>query len=215
MLLYKFVPTVEIAGQVAKGVYRFYELTKYRKLEENTGRSDPSEGTLSFPNEEIQRYPDALPIGSFNGVEFSCVRVSLDDDYLSQYFVFCASIESSESAIGGCNYMVELDTDIFDVFEMLLPTPTLPGTNPDGTKFFSHAPVEYYDINNHPARMEGEAWKEAFIKHNKFRYQNEYRAAMFISDEYFIKAGTRFLTYRTHGRDETGDLTCPPRLPHS
>jgi len=28
---------------------------------------------------------------------------------------------------------------------------------------------------------------------------------MFISDEYFVKAGTRFLTYRTQGRDEAGN----------
>lgn len=205
MLLYKFVPTVEIAGQVANGVYRFYELTKYRKLEENTGRSDPSEGSLSFPNTEIQRNPDALPIGSFNGIEFSCVSVSLDDDYLSQYFVFCVSIERSESAIGGCKYMVELDTDIFDVFEMLLPTPTLPGGNPDGKKFFSHAPVEYYDINNHPSPMEGEAWKEVYIKHNKFSNQREYRAAMFISEKYFAKAGADPLIYRRHGLDKAGN----------
>ncbi len=40
MLLYKFVPTQEIAKQVAAGVFRFYELTKYVKLEDDTGRAD-------------------------------------------------------------------------------------------------------------------------------------------------------------------------------
>jgi len=204
MLLYKFVPTVEIAGQVAKGVYRFYELTKYRKLEESTGRSDPSEGSLSFSNDEVQKSPEALPIGSFNGVQFSCVSVSPGEEYLRQYFVFCTSTQSSERAISGCNYVIELDTDIFDVFEMLLPTPKLPAGNPDGLKFFSHAPVEYYDINKHPARIEGELWRMAYVKHSRFSYQREYRAALFVSDQYFEKVGTRSLTYRRPAFDKSG-----------
>lgn len=205
MLLYKFVPTAEIAQQVAKGVFRFYELTKYIKLEEETGRSDPSEGSLSFTNDEVRNSPEALPIGSFNGVEFSCVSVSPDEDYLSQYFVFCTSTKKSKSAIEGCKYSIELNTDMFDVFEILLPTPTPREGNHEGLKIFSHAPVEYYDVNSHPAKMVGQRWKEAYIKRREFSHQCEYRAAMFVSDQYFAKAGNRTLVYRTPARDGSGN----------
>lgn len=205
MLLYKFVPTVEIAHQVAKGVLRFYELTKYIKLEEQTGRSDPSEGSLVFTDEEVRNSPESLPIGSFAGVEFFCVKVSPDEKYLSQYFVFCASMKKSESVIDGCNYSIELDTDIFDVFEMLLATPIPPDDNRDGLRFFSHAPVEYYDVNNHPAQIDGKRWKEAYIKRSEFSHQCEYRAAMFVSDQFFAKAGKRTLVYRKPARDSSGN----------
>lgn len=205
MLLYKFVPTAEIAEQVARGVFRFYELTKYIKIEEKTGRSDPSEGSLSFTDDEASNFPEALPIGSFKGIEFSCISVSPSEDYLSQYFVFCVSTKKNTSAIDGCKYSIKLDTDIFNLFELLLPTPPLPAGNDGGLKFFSHAPVEYYDIHNHPARMDGEVWKEAYIKHSEFSYQSEYRAAMFVSDQFFAKAGTRTLIYRTPARDGSGN----------
>ncbi|MEP0940251.1 MAG: hypothetical protein ABJH63_20180 [Rhizobiaceae bacterium] len=206
MPLYKFVPTPEIAQQVARGVFRFYELTKYIKMEEETGRSDPSEGSMTFTDGEIRNSSEALPRASFNGIEFSCSKISPDEDYLSQYFVFCVSTQKSEIAIEGCKYSVELNTDMFDVFEMLLPTPTAPSGNHDGLKFFSHAPVEYYDVNNHPARMDGEVWKEAYIKRREFSYQCEYRAALFMSDQFFAKAGSRTLVYRAPARDSSGNL---------
>lgn len=205
MLLYKFVPTAAIARQVAKGGFRFYELTKYRKIEEETGRSDPSEGSLSFTDDEVRESPEALPTGSFGGVEFSCISISPDENYLSQYFVFCVSTERAESAIDGCNYSVELDTDIFDVFEILLPTPETPAGNQDGLKFFSHAPVEYYDVKNHPARMGGQRWKEAYIKRSEFSHQREYRAAMFVSEQFFARAANRNLVYRRPALDGTGN----------
>ena len=205
MLLYKFVPTEDIARQVAKGTYRFYELTKYRKLEEKTGRSDPFEGSLSFTDDEVANFPEALPIGSFRGVEFSCASISRDDDYIRQYFVFCVSIQSCESAIDGCNYSVELDTDIFDVFELLLPTPEHSTSNQGGAKLFSHAPIEYYDIHNHPAPMKGELWKEVYIKHSEFSHQHEYRAAMVVSDQFFKRAGTGSLINRKAALDSSGN----------
>lgn len=200
VLLYKYVPSQDIARQISKGIFRFYELTKYRKLEEKTGRSDPSEGSLGFPEKDYRNFPHKLPIASFRGIEFSCIHISPDDKYLSQYFVFCASTQSSESAIDGCGYSVELDTDIFDVFEMLLPTPA----NDRGMKFFSHAPIEYYDVHHHPGKFDGENWKEAYIKHRQFSYQNEYRAAMFVSDQYFDRARTAPIVYRREARDSEG-----------
>ena len=40
MLLYKFVPTHQIAEIVSNGVFRFYDLTKYVAFEDETGRFD-------------------------------------------------------------------------------------------------------------------------------------------------------------------------------
>jgi hypothetical protein len=200
VLLYKYVPNQDIARQVSRGIFRFYELTKYRKLEEQTGRSDISEGSLSFPKEEYEHFPHKLPFGIFRGVDFLCISVSPSDEYLSQYFVFCASTQGSESAIDGCMYSVVLDKDIFDVFEILLPTPA----NDRGMKFFSHAAVEYYDVHNHPENFKGENWKEVYIKHHKFSYQNEYRAAFFVSDQYFDRAGVASIVYRKAAYDREG-----------
>lgn len=200
VLLYKCVPNQDIALQISKGIFRFYELTKYRKLEEQTGRSDPSEGSFSFPEGEYEKFPHKLPVASFRGVEFLCISASPDDDYLSQYFVFCVSTQSSESAIDGCRYAVELDTDIFDVFGMLLPNPA----NDRGAKFFSHAHIEYYDTHHHPDKFNGENWKEAYIKHRQFSYQNEYRASMFVSNKYFDRARTTPIIYRRAARDSEG-----------
>ena len=67
-ILYKFTTNTEIAKQISLGVYRFYELTKYIKMEDQTGRADSAEGSITFPKEEHYQYPEKLPIGSFRGV---------------------------------------------------------------------------------------------------------------------------------------------------
>jgi hypothetical protein len=189
MRLYKFVPSAEIAQRVAIGVYRFYELIKYKRLEEGTGRSDLTEGSITFTENECKSFPEQMPIASYNGVEFRCASVAPDDEYLQQYFVFCMSTENKGRTIGDCHYAVELNTDIFALFEMLLPTP---GTHEGGgrrTKFFSHGPVEYYDIHNHPVSIEADQWREVYLKHSDFSHQYEYRAALFASPYFFEKAG--------------------------
>jgi hypothetical protein len=191
MRLYKFVPNKYIAQQVSIGVYRFYELTKYRKLEEGTGRSDFKEGSVTFTDDERQSFPEKMPIASYNGIEFRCASFSLGDDYHQQYFVFCMSTQKNRRAIGDCPYAVELDTDIFGLFEMLLPTPEAQGTDARGVKFFSHGPVEYYDIHNHPTSIEHVRWKEVYVKHSHFSYQHEYRAALFASGHFFERIGKK------------------------
>jgi hypothetical protein len=189
MLLYKFVPSENIARQVSFGVYRFYELTKYRKIEEDTGRTDLFEGAVTFTDAERQGFPEKLPLASFNGVKFGCASFSPDDDYLRQYFVFCMSTRNNGQAIGDCQLAVELDTDIFALFEMLLQPPEVYGADTGGIKFFSHGPVEYYDIHNHPAPIERRQWREAYLKHSAFSYQHEYRAALFASEHFFERVG--------------------------
>lgn len=201
--LYKFVPTEDIARRVSLGFYRFYELTKYRKVEENTGRSDTSEGSIGFTDEEIGNDVHKLPIGSFNGVNFYCNNISLDDDYIKQYFVFCMSTKNSIDPILGCRYAVELSVDIFDTFEMLLSAPADPRLR-NGVKFFSHAPVEYYDIDNHPTPIIGEQWREVYVKHANFSYQFEYRAAVFASDHFFERTRKQPAIYERKIRDRNG-----------
>lgn len=203
--LYKFVPTEEIARKISVGVYRFYELTKYRKIEDTAGRSDPSEGSICFTDAEIENDIEKLPVGSFNGIEFLCAKTSLSDDYIGQYFVFCMSIANSARAIDGCNYSVELSTDIFDALDILLPTPDAPKFYRDGIKLFSHAPVEYYDIYNHPNPLNGERWKEAYIKHSMFSYQREYRAAIFVSNHFFERTRNEPAISETPIFDGTGN----------
>ncbi|HEX2840323.1 hypothetical protein [Hyphomicrobium sp.] len=160
-------------------------MIKYKKLEEDTGRSDNSEGTLTFAENEIQLFPEKLPKASFNGVEFHCASVAPDDQYLQQYFVFCMCVQSDASPIGDCRYAAELDTDIFEMIELLLPTPGGNQNASDGAKFFSHGRVEYFDIHNHPAPIRGDRWREVYKKHSKFSQQNEYRAVLFASDHFF------------------------------
>lgn len=110
-----------------------------------------------------------------------------------------------DRAIGDCDFAVELESDIFDVFEKLLPTPLAPKDNLDGTKLFSHGLVEYYDIHNHPPTIQGKRWKEIYMKRSEFSYQNEYRAAMFISDEYFERVGKEPEIYEKEIRAPNGD----------
>jgi hypothetical protein len=185
MLLYKLTPSKEIAQKIAKGIFRFYELPKYIDLEENTGRADESEGAVAFLEFEINQFTEKLPKGSFDGIEFFCGRISPSKEFLQQYFVFCMSTEYSNLAIEDCNYIVELDTDMFETCEMILSSPD--NIDVDGRKLFSHGPIEYYDIHNHPSSLSNRQWNEVYRKHSIFAYQNEYRAAFFVSEHFLNK----------------------------
>lgn len=187
MLLYKFTPTLEIAEKISIGIFRFYELIKYIKIEDEVGRSDCEEGSVSFLPEEFEKYPEKLPIGSFRGVKFQVMRSGRDEEYLKQYFVFCMSTKIDKKAIGDSKYAVELYKDNFDLFMQILNMPFDSLENPDGLKFFSHGEVNYYDIHNHPEPIAGSVWQEVYQKHTKFKYQSEYRAAFFASDNFFIR----------------------------
>ena len=153
MLLYKFTNTPEIARQLSIGIFRFYELTKYIKMEDSVGRSDPAECSVSFPEEEYRLFPDQIPIASFNGVEFKCISMQPGDDHIKQYFVFCMSTIIDDAVMGDSKYVVELSTDMFETFEMVLCPPENAHLNANGYKFFSHAPVAYYDIHQHPTLL--------------------------------------------------------------
>lgn len=185
MKLYKFSPSLEIAEKISVGIFRFYELTKYIKIEDEVGRSDSKECSVSFPPGEYEKFPEKLPTGSFRGVEFKCISAGNDEEYIKQYFVFCMSTKKDGTAIGDSKYAVELYKDNFDLFMQLLNEPYKDAENPDGRKFFSHGEVEYYDIHNHPKPIVGEFWREVYLKHTEFKYQNEYRAAFFVSDHFF------------------------------
>ncbi|RDE19419.1 hypothetical protein DV711_11015 [Motiliproteus coralliicola] len=185
MKLYKFTPSLEIAERISVGIFRFYELTKYIKMEDEVGRSDSEECSVGFPRKEYEAFPEKLPTGSFRGIEFKCIRSGNDEEYIKQYFVFCMSTKSDEKAIGDSKYIVELYKDNFDLFMQLLNEPYEDSKNPDGRKFFSHGEVEYYDIHNHPKPIVGEFWREVYLKHAEFEYQSEYRAAFFVSDHFF------------------------------
>jgi hypothetical protein len=185
MKLYKFTPSLDIAEKISVGVFRFYELTKYIKIEDEVGRSDSAECSVSFPAKEYEKFPERLPTGSFKGIEFKCISAGKDEEYIRQYFVFCMSTKTDRKAIGDSKYVVELYKDNFDLFMQLLNESYEELENTDGRKFFSHGEVEYYDINNHPKPIVGEFWREVYLKHSDFNYQNEYRAAFFASDHFF------------------------------
>lgn len=191
MRLHKFVPTLEIANQVAAGVFRFYELTKYIRIEEDTGRADAGEGSISFADDGALDFVEKLPTASLNGIEFQCQSIRLSEDYLSQFFVFCMSTTDSKQAIGDCAFAVELDTDFFSTFEMFLNSGELAPERNGGAKFFSHGKVDYYDIENHPLSIENERWREVYLKHSDFSDQEEYRAALKASDTLFERTSTR------------------------
>ena len=202
--LYKFTPSLEIAKKISLGIFRFYELTKYIKIEDEVGRSDLDECSISFPAEEYEAFPEQLPIGSFRGVEFKCISTRNDEEYIKQYFVFCMSTTMDSVAIGDSKYIVELYKDNFDLFMQLLNEPFEKLKNSDGRKFFSHGEVEYYDIHNHPKAIVGEFWREVYLKHAKFKYQNEYRAVFFASDQFFNRVMDNPLTIakKIYAKDE-------------
>jgi len=181
-LLYRYVAERAVAEAIARGIFRFYELAKYIKMEDENGRGDDAEGAFAIPQEEYAGNPEKLPVASFNGVRFHCVSIAADDEYLSQYFVLCMSTKAATSLMGDSRYRVEIHRDQFDVFSSLLNPPDDTSADGDGRKFFSHGPIEYYDIDNHPARVSGQRWKEVYSKHRRFADQHEYRAAFFINE---------------------------------
>jgi hypothetical protein len=134
---------------------------------------------------ECSTYPEKIPIASFNGVEFKCASIKFDDEYISQYFVFCMSTVMNADVIGDSTHVVELTEDIFETFEMLMQPRGVQSSDTKGYKFFSHGPVEYYNIQNHPTPFRNEKWREVYIKHSNFKHQHEYRAALFASDHFF------------------------------
>lgn len=182
--LYKFVTDLPIAQSVANGIFRFYELTKYIRMEDSTGRADVQEGSVSFTKTEINEYPMKLPVASFNGVKFYCSSIRPDDGYLQQYFVFCSSTVK-ETALGAIKYAVDFKSDVFDLFQMVLDANVPLPDNTEGIKRFKHGPVEYYDVHNHPTPLADDRWREVFLKHSGFKDQREYRASIYVPDRFF------------------------------
>lgn len=203
-MLYKFTPELDIAKKISIGIFRFYELTKYIKIEDKVGRSDPAECSVSFPPKEYENFPEKLPIGSFRGVEFKCITTGCDEEYIKQYFVFCMSTEMNSDTIGDSKYVVELQRDNFECFMQFLNPEKEDHKNQEGTYFFSHGEVEYYNIHNHPKPLIGSRWREVFLKHSDFTYQNEYRAAFFVSDSFFERTSERpdIIEYKIFTKDK-------------
>lgn len=185
MKVYKFTPDLEIAKQISIAKFRFYELIKYVRMEDDAGRADPKECSVSFPENEYGSFPEKLPVGKFQGIEFRCISTSTDEEYMKQYFVFCMSTRMDKKAIGDSLYAVELYRDTFDLFSLLLNRGEGSLANSDGNRFFSHGNVDYYDIHRHPEPFIGQRWREVFVKHSDFEHQSEYRAALFASDHFF------------------------------
>jgi len=202
--LYKFTPSLEIAEKVSVGIFRFYELTKYIKIEDTVGRADSAEGSISFHSEEYMNSPEKLPVGSFNNVEFSCVSINRNEDYLRQFFIFCMSTDLDKKAISDSEYAVELYKEVFELLSQHLNEPYEGLQSQKGTKFFSHGEVQYYDINNHPKSIEGKEWRSIYSKHSKFKEQDEYRAAFFASDHFFnrVKSNTLTIKKEIYGADK-------------
>ena len=181
-LLYRYVAELEVAQAIASGIFRFYELTKYMKMEDEHGRADGSECSVTFPEKEYASAPEKLPVASLDGIEFHCISIQPDEAYISQYFVLCMSTEATENVLGDSTYRVDIHRDHFETLSLLLNTSDDSGGDSDGLRFFSHGLVEYYDIDNHPTPIPNERWKEVYVKHRRFMHQHEYRAAFFIND---------------------------------
>lgn len=181
-LLYRYVAELPVAEAIARGIYRFYELTKYIKMEDEHGRGDSAEGAVTFPEEEYISNPEKLPVASYKGVEFHCISMGVDEEYLSQYLVLCMSTAEADGVMGDSKYRVEIHRDQFQLLSDLLNPPDNAPADRNGRKFFSHGPVEYYDIDNHPTPIPAQWWKEVYVKHARFAHQHEYRAAFFIND---------------------------------
>lgn len=211
MTLYKFTTSAEIARLISIGVFRFYELVKYVKMEEdNLGRSDANECSVTFPEDEYIKYPEKLPTASFGGINFKCISISLPEEHIKQYFVFCMSTGASSDVIGDSTHVVELSEDMFQTFEMIFTKQKVEPQADVGYKFFSHGPVEYYNIDRHPVPYGPEKWREIYVKHSKFAHQQEYRAAIFASDLFFekLKSGPTTLTRKIYrdGKQMNFDL---------
>jgi hypothetical protein len=180
-MLYKLTNSKDIAVLISNGMFRFYELTKYTRIEDEAGRFDSNEGAVMFtPNECVQN-PELLPDASFKGIPFKLAGSKSDPDYLKQYFVFCMSHSADPSAIADSTHVVELYEDVFTFLEMVLNG----HFNIENHKFFSHGSVEYYDINNHPSPFGKNVWKEVYLKRSEYSFQSEYRACVFAPDYFF------------------------------
>lgn len=168
--------------------------------DDNVGRSDTNECSVTFPEEEYIKYPEKLPTASFGGIKFKCIGISPPEEYIKQYFVFCMSKTTNSDVIGDSTHVVELNEDIFQTFEMILTKQRSEQQAEIGYKFFSHGPIEYYDIDKHPTPYGQEKWREVYVKHSKFAYQQEYRAAIFASDIFFekLKAAPATITRRVY-----------------
>lgn len=158
-------------------------------MEDEEGRADEMEGSIGFKKEESEAFPNKMmkvtliPQNGDTPIVMSCSNIKQDKNFLKQYFVFCLS-KSDVRPIKDSGYAVVLNSDIFDFFEKLFMPPEGDVIH-GGRKMFSHGEVLYYDIHNHPTNISNELWKEVFLKHSKFKPQDEYRAALFISDKYF------------------------------
>lgn len=180
------MPEKEIAELISKGVIRFYELKKYITLDgDQTGRSDENEGNVYYPEAKDINVPGILTKMKLGDFEFECSGISFSAEYLYQYFVFCLSYERIDNAILDTKYMVELDSNIFDIIKFL--TAPFEPDNEKNTKykFFHHDKVRYYDIDNQLPMLENERWRSIFKKHSLFSHQKEYRAFIFLSNEFF------------------------------
>jgi len=202
MLLHKLTNDQKIAESISRCVFRYYELIKYKNIEDNYGRTDASEGSITSHDSEISSHHAKMPIGSFDGIEFHISKMSFDDDYLRQYFVFCLSTDDSTDVMGDCNYVVDIESDIFECIEILLPTPDCREKS-EGYKLFSHGLVEYYDIHNH-THTESQRWRDAYLKHSTFAFQREYRSSLFVSDTFFERSRKQPLTYQRRIRSLSG-----------
>lgn len=191
-ILYRYVADSKVAQAIAHGVYRFYDLTKYMKMEDEYGRADSSECSVAFPEEEYESAFEKLPVAKIKGFEFHLISLQPDDDYISQYFALCMSTEASEAVIGDSKYRVDIRRDQFELLSDLLNPIDGSRMDSDGRKLFSHGPVEYYDVNNHPSPMYDQRWREVYLKHRRFMHQQEYRAALLI-------AASRFDSICEHG----------------
>ncbi len=101
------------------------------------------------------------------------------------------STKKDKKAIGDSKYVVELHKDNFDLFMQFLNEPFESPENLEGHQLFSHGEVEYYNIHSHPKPFMGNRWREVFVKHSDFDYQNKYRAALFASDHFFEKVSKK------------------------
>lgn len=204
MKLYKFTTSLEVAESISRGVFRFYELVKYIQVEDGVGRSDLNEGGICFTDDECVQSPEKVPMGSLNGVEFKVQRMALSEEYIEQYFVFCMSTGMNENAIGDASHVVELNKDIFETFELLLVDEKNEGVSVENTKVFTHALVEYYDINKHPRPFGVEKWREIYLKRSEFTYQKEYRAAFFATSPIFEEIKCKPVTLKLPIYDADG-----------
>lgn len=211
MDLYKLIPNFNIASKLSNGIFRFYELTKYLEIEDEQGRADPSECEITFLEDEYYKFPEKLPVAKFNGFEFKCISMGTSKEHIKQYFVFCMTTELDRNVMKDSDFAVRFNTDMFAIYKLAICHPEHLYESDKGHRFFTHGPIEYYDIRNVPGSIEGSLWKEVYAKHSMFAYQREYRAAFFASDYFFNRAREKPVRkkreiYKTDGSKMDFDL---------